>query len=75
MLLEVKPGLYRHFKGRDYEIFGTYAHTETGEIFVAYQALYAPYTHYVRPHLMFVEEIDRPEIPYKGPRFTYVRPL
>ena len=72
---EVKPGLYRHFKGRDYQVIGTFTHTETGEALVAYLPLYAPYTPCARPLAMFVEEVDRPEIPYKGPRFTFVRLL
>lgn len=30
-------------------------------------------TMWARPIEMFLEEVDKPEIGYKGPRFTFVR--
>lgn len=69
----VRPGIYRHFKGRDYEVLGEFTHTETQEVFVAYAALYAPYRRCVRPKAMFIEEVGRPELGYKGRRFTLIR--
>lgn len=71
----VPPGIYRHFKhGNRYRVFGEYMRPETGEVFVAYAALYAPYARMVRPTAMWHEHVDRPEIPYQGPRFTLIRP-
>ncbi len=67
----VTQGIYSHFKGKRYEAYGTFTHTETGEELVAYRALYEPFAKCVRPKAMFVEEVDRPELGYKGPRFAF----
>ena len=36
----VRPGLYRHFKGKEYWVLYNAAHSETLEPLVVYQALY-----------------------------------
>ena len=36
----VRPGRYRHFKGREYRVLGVARHSETLEEYVVYQALY-----------------------------------
>ena len=38
--MELKPGKYRHFKGKEYELIGTATHSETLEAMVVYRALY-----------------------------------
>jgi hypothetical protein len=63
----IEPGVYRHFKGNEYKVVGTATHTETGEEFVVYYALYGEQKMWIRPVAMFTENIDRGG--YKGPRF------
>ena len=38
-------------------------HTETKELMVVYQALYAPYQIFCRPQEMFLSEVDREKYP------------
>ncbi len=49
----VKPGRYRHYKGKDYEVLGCATHSETEEEFVVYRALYGKRGLWVRPRAMF----------------------
>lgn len=75
--MEPKPGIYHHFKdpSKLYEVIGIAFHTETEEEMVLYKPLYegAIAEYCVRPKAMFLEEVDKPEIPYTGPRFIFVR--
>jgi len=68
------PGIYYHFKDPEkrYEVIGTAHHTETEEAMVVYRPLYegAIASLFVRPLAMFIEDVDRPELNYKGPRFV-----
>lgn len=65
----VEPGIYQHFKGRQYLVLGTAQHTETSETFVVYRALYGKYVIYTRPLNMFAEDIEDLKNHYRGPRF------
>lgn len=65
--MKLKPGRYRHFKGKEYELIGTALHSETMEEMVVYRALYGDSGLWVRPAVMWTEEIDRDG--YHGPRF------
>lgn len=67
--MEVKPGKYRHFKGREYEVLGIASHSETLEPMVVYRALYGEQGLWVRPLSMWSETVDRDG--YHGPRFLY----
>ena len=68
--MELKPGIYRHFKGNFYRLIGTAKHSETLEPMVVYQALYGEGGLWVRPASMWLEEVKRDD--YCGPRFIFV---
>ena len=67
---ELKPGVYRHFKGNLYELIGVARHSETLEPMVVYRALYGEGGLWVRPAYMWTEQVDRQD--YCGPRFVPV---
>ncbi|MEK7634964.1 MAG: DUF1653 domain-containing protein [Patescibacteria group bacterium] len=69
----IQKGIYKHFKGNEYIVEEVATDSETQEPIVIYRALYGEHKLWVRPAKMFLEEVDKPEIPYKGPRFSYVR--
>lgn len=51
-------GLYRHYKGRLYEVLHLARHSETEEWLVVYQALYGDFGVWVRPLVMFNQMIE-----------------
>lgn len=68
---EIKSGLYRHFKGGEYEVIGLALHSETLEVMVVYKALYGQGLTWVRPRSMFLETVI-----YEGKevsRFTFIK--
>ncbi len=67
---ELKPGVYRHFKGNLYRLITVARHSETLEDMVVYQALYGEGGYWVRPAAMWSEVITKEG--YTGPRFTPV---
>lgn len=56
---EIRPGIYRHFKGREYEVLFTARHSETEEPMVVYRALYGDGGIWVRPAAMWNETVER----------------
>ena len=68
--MEIKPGIYRHFKGNKYEVLGIASHSETMEPMVVYRALYGEQGLWVRPAAMWNEIVERED--YSGPRFQYI---
>ena len=67
---EIKPGRYRHFKGKDYEVLGVARHSETEEELVVYRALYGDFGLWVRPVSMWNETVERDGKTFR--RFTYI---
>ena len=65
--MDIKPGIYRHFKGNLYEVIGTASHSETLEPMVVYRALYGEGGLWVRPAAMWNETVEKEG--YTGPRF------
>lgn len=68
--MELKPGKYRHFKGKEYLLIGIAKHSETEEDMVVYQALYGDRGLWVRPAAMWSEIVEKGD--YSGPRFQYL---
>jgi len=67
---EFRPGRYRHYKGKDYELLFLARHSETEEWMAVYRALYGERGLWVRPASMWNEtvEVDGKRVR----RFTYV---
>ncbi|MEF9968822.1 MAG: DUF1653 domain-containing protein [Ruthenibacterium sp.] len=57
MKYDIKPGLYRHFKGGEYEVLYMARHSETLEEMVVYRALYGEHGIWVRPACMWNETV------------------
>ena len=68
--MEIKPGIYRHFKGNRYRVIGMAKHSETLEEMVVYQALYGAHGIWVRPAAMWNEMVIRDGVTHR--RFTYI---
>lgn len=66
---KIKKGIYKHFKGKLYEVIGEGLNTETFETYVIYRPLYENTQEYfVRPKSMFLEIL-----PNRVPRFEFIR--
>ena len=57
-LQETPIGLYRHYKGGQYEVIGTARHSETLEPMTVYRALYGAHGLWVRPAAMCAETVE-----------------
>jgi len=66
----MRPGRYRHYKGKDYEVIGLATHSETEESLVVYRTLYGNFDLWVRPQAMFEETVEVDGKAY--PRFTFI---
>lgn len=56
---QLRPGIYRHFKGKEYRLLFTAKHSETLEPMVVYQALYGERGYWVRPAAMWDEMVEQ----------------
>ena len=61
--MEITPGKYRHFKGKEYEVLCMARHSETLEEMVVYRALYGERGVWVRPMAMFFSPVDHAKYP------------
>lgn len=66
----VLPGVYRHYKGQQYEVIGIARHSETEEEFVVYRAMYGDRGLWIRPLAMFTESVEKEGI--SVPRFSRI---
>lgn len=67
----IQTGIYKHYKGAEYQVYALVRHSETEEELVLYKALYGDYGLWVRPLSMFAENVS-----VEGktlPRFQLIR--
>lgn len=69
---QLTPGIYRHYKGNDYQVLGLVRHSENEEWLVLYKTLYGDFSSWVRPYAMFVEDIEHNGV--RQPRFQLISP-
>ena len=55
----IRPGRYRHFKGREYEVLGIARHSEDESPMVVYRPMYNDSGLWVRPADMWNETVIR----------------
>ena len=53
----LRPGIYQHYKGQQYQVYEVARHSETEEELVVYRCLYGDYSLWVRPLAMFIESV------------------
>ena len=71
---KIKRGVYRNFKGKNYLVIKEVPDATNGSTgpMVLYIQLYGDFQEMVRKKSEFLEEVDRPDFNYKGPRFRYI---
>ncbi len=67
----IRKGIYRHFKGKDYEVLGVFSHSETREKFVAYRGCFGKRENWIRPLSMFAGQAVNGDESVQ--RFTFIR--
>ena len=68
--MEIKLGIYEHYKGGRYKVLMLAKLEETHESMVVYQALYGDESFWVRPLAIFQEDVEVDG--KKVPRFRFI---
>ncbi|MBQ0756665.1 MAG: DUF1653 domain-containing protein [Amphritea sp.] len=55
--MELLTGLYKHYKGAEYQVLHLARHSETEEWLVVYKQCYGEGSVWVRPMSMFIEQV------------------
>lgn len=71
-MTQLLPGIYRHYKGNEYQVYEIATHSESEESLVIYRPMYGQRALWARPLSMWSEKVQ-----WQGKtlhRFEYVRP-
>lgn len=63
--------IYRHFKGKNYEVLMLGKFTETEEPMVIYKALYGDNQIWIRPLEMFLSKVDFEKYPNSNQKYRF----
>jgi len=69
--IRFRPGVYRHYKGNEYDVLMLATHSESLDELVVYRARYGAHGIWVRPVEMFFDNVEYGGVEVE--RFSYLR--